>query len=221
MGPMVVYAEYELPADGFRIGRAFAKLPGVEVELERVVPTGDAVIPFIWVRGADPNDVVRITREERAVEHIRVLCREAVGSTQYRVVWNRTFRDAVVAVAEADLTLLSGTGTADVWRFEFRAPDKRPLAAFREHLRANDIPMSLTRVHEVDAPRGAGDDRLTDAQLTALRLAFDRGYFDEPRESSLEDLAAELEITRQAFSGRLRRGLDTILEERLRRTDRD
>ncbi len=41
---MVVYAEYEIPADAFRIGRAFGQLPDVEVELERIVPTGPDIV---------------------------------------------------------------------------------------------------------------------------------------------------------------------------------
>jgi len=95
---MVVYAETAVPASSFSIGRAFAELPGVAVEMDRIVPTVDAVVPFVWVRGASPEDVVRVTRAHGAVEEIRRL-HEEDGRTLYRVVWNRAFRDAVVHIA--------------------------------------------------------------------------------------------------------------------------
>jgi predicted ester cyclase len=60
---MVVYAEFEIPADGFRIGRAFRQLPDVEVELERVVPTGDSVIPFIWFKVRTQTTLYRSRRK--------------------------------------------------------------------------------------------------------------------------------------------------------------
>lgn len=39
----------------------------------------------------------------------------------------------------------------------------------------------------------------------------DRGYFDEPRRATLDDLASELGITRQSLAGRLRRGHRNLL----------
>jgi predicted DNA binding protein len=47
---------------------------------------------------------------------------------------------------------------------------------------------------------------LTDTQREALVLAYERGYFGSPRETSLEEVAAELDITQQSLSSRLRRG---------------
>lgn len=212
---MVVYAEFEIRADGFRIGRAFRRLPGVEVTLERIVPTDESVIPFMWVRGADAGDVVRVTKDEQAVEQITIVSRETSGSTLYRVVWNRAFRDTVVGIAEANMTLLSGRGTADAWWFEFRAANRRPISEFQDSLRANDVPIALHRLHEVEGGQERTLGHLTDPQIEALRLAFDRGYFDEPRAVTMESLAEELGITRQAFSGRLRRGFRALLLETL------
>ncbi|MFP8891084.1 helix-turn-helix domain-containing protein [Natrialbaceae archaeon A-CW2] len=210
---MAVYAEYKIPADGFRIGRAFRQLSDVEVELERVVPTGDAVIPYVWVQGADPSDVLRVTKEERAVEQINILSKETDSSVLYRVVWNRDFRDTAVGIAEANITLLSGRGTSDAWRFEFRASNKQPLSDFQEDLQADGIRASLMKLYEMEASHEHALSQLTSSQLEALRLALKRGYFNEPRGCSLDELAAEVGITRQAFGGRLRRGIRTLLTE--------
>jgi predicted DNA binding protein len=111
------------------------------------------------------------------------------------------------------MALLSGIGTSAAWWFEFRAPNNQPISDFQEYLQANGVPVTLTRLYEVGTGQEGSLSRLTDSQSEALRLAFDNGYFNEPRENSLETLAEEVGITRQAFAGRLRRGLHTLLAE--------
>lgn len=210
---MVVYATFGIPASDFRIGRAFATLPSVEVELDRIVPTATVVVPFVWVRGADPDDVVRVTRADGAVERISVLDREPDGWTLYRVVWNRRFRDAIVSIAESNVALLSGRGTTDGWRFEFRAASGAPLAEFRDSLRKAGVQANVLRLSDETTDRDRVIAGLTAPQREAVRLARERGYFDDPRGATLDELADETGISRQAFSGRLRRALRTIVNE--------
>lgn len=45
---------------------------------------------------------------------------------------------------------------------------------------------------------------LSDAQETALRAAADAGYYDPPRETTLDDIAADLDVPRSTLSYRLR-----------------
>jgi predicted DNA binding protein len=208
---MVVYAELEVPADGFRIGQAFGRLPAVRIVLDRIVPDGESVVPYIWVSEADSSEVLRVTREEHAVEEITVLSEETEGSTLYRVVWNRQFRDTIVQFSEANVALLSGEGTSDRWVFAIRAAERQPFSAFVDDLRTDGTPVSIIRIHEVAHPSREHTGVLTDAQREALQVAYTGGYFDEPRDQHLEALANELGISRQAFSGRLKRGLQNLL----------
>jgi len=67
----------------------------------------------------------------------------------------------------------------------------------------------LTRDGEPEPP----GDGLTDRQHEALRIAYERGYFDIPRQASLEDVAEELEITPSSVSERLRRAQTQLIEE--------
>jgi predicted DNA binding protein len=67
--------------------------------------------------------------------------------------------------------------------------------------------MELRRRRLVSTPglfRTFAEERLTDRQLTAFRLAYYAGYFDRPRESSGDDLAQRMAITRQTFHHHLR-----------------
>jgi len=207
---MVVYAEVTIPASEFRIGRAFAELPRVRVGLDRVVPTADAVVPFFWVRGANPDDVVHATREHGAVEDISVLDQTG-DETLYRVVWNRRFRDTVVSIADSDIALMSGTGTADEWTFAFRAESREPLSTFLRGLRADGTPVTVVRLTDERRRVERRQGSLTPSQSEALRAAYARGYFEAPRAVTLDELAADTEISSQAFGGRLRRAVAKLV----------
>lgn len=166
-----MYAEVEIPADGFVIGRAFSTLPDVHVELERIVPTDTSVVPFIWVRGADPDDVVRATRSHEAVEEIALLDEYEAEGALFRVVWRRAFGDALVGLADSGMALVSGTGTANEWRFELRAPNSDPLSEFQTWLRREGVSFTLVRLADVWGPP-AGNE-------TASRRPSTR-QFDSP-----------------------------------------
>ncbi|MDR5656569.1 helix-turn-helix domain-containing protein [Halodesulfurarchaeum sp. HSR-GB] len=53
------------------------------------------------------------------------------------------------------------------------------------------------RVEQVDL------SSLTEKQRSAAKLAIEMGYYQRPRETSLEEMAAELDISQQALSQRL------------------
>jgi len=60
--------------------------------------------------------------------------------------------------------------------------------------------------------RPALDERLTERQLTALRLAYYGGYFERPRLSTGGELAGRMGISRQAFHEHLRRAYAVVFE---------
>ncbi len=56
---------------------------------------------------------------------------------------------------------------------------------------------------------------LTEPQREAIAEAYRQGYYDVPREISLEELANELDISHQALSERLRRANRVLAGEQL------
>jgi predicted DNA binding protein len=67
------------------------------------------------------------------------------------------------------------------------------------------------QLYDTDPERGPPRDRLTARQRETLRLAHERGYFEIPREVTLDDLADELGVSNQAVSERLRRGCTHVI----------
>ncbi|MFP9190657.1 helix-turn-helix domain-containing protein [Natrialbaceae archaeon A-CW1-1] len=201
---MATVMEFTSPADEFPLGTVFENLPAVSVELERLIPHETLIIPYFWVRGAEAEDI------EAAFEaHAGVINIELIDSVDdeylLRAEWEETYFGLLSALASANIAVLSGVGTNDGWRFEVRGENREAVSEFRTICQNHEIPIEITAVHELLPVQGDGYE-LTETQREALVLAYERGYFDSPREASLEDVATELGITQQSLSSRLRRG---------------
>jgi predicted DNA binding protein len=60
--------------------------------------------------------------------------------------------------------------------------------------------------------------RLPNEQLETLALAFEQGYFETPREVTLDELAEQLDTPRSTVSYRLRRAVAQLTEAFMQRT---
>lgn len=201
---MATVMEFTSPADEFPLGSVFENLPGVTVELERLVPHDTLVSPYFWVRGAEAADIEASFDSHAGVTDIR-LVDSVENEYLVRAKWDREYVGVLSALADTRLVVLSGVGTNDGWVFEVRGESQDEISEFRTYCQDNEIPIDITTVHALLPIRSEGYE-LTDAQREALILAYERGYFDSPRETSLEDVAEELGITQQSLSSRLRRG---------------
>lgn len=208
---MATVAAFTVAADEFPLGTVFEDLPGVTVELERVVPTSDSIVPYFWVRNAGGNDVVASFRAHPGAGDVELV--DSVGDEHLlRCTWDPANVGMLLAIEETGVTLLSGVGNSEQWTFEVRGDDREAVARFQAYCLEHDVPITLTSLHRLTPSDRGGVDGLTDPQREALLLAYERGYFDTPRRVTLEELAAELDITRQSFAARLRRGHQTLID---------
>jgi predicted DNA binding protein len=128
-----------------------------------------------------------------------------------RAEWESEYFGVLSALAETNIVVLSGVGTIDGWHFEVRGESREAISEFRTSCQSHDIPIEITAVHALLPVQDSGYE-LTETQREALVSAYEHGYFDSPRESSLEEIAAELGITQQSLSSRLRRGHRRLIE---------
>ncbi|OVE85496.1 helix-turn-helix domain-containing protein [Natronolimnobius baerhuensis] len=70
----------------------------------------------------------------------------------------------------------------------------------------------LHRLTQNGASEPPGDG-LSDRQREALRIAYENGFFQIPRRTSLKEVAAELDISASSVSERLRRAQTQLIEE--------
>lgn len=208
---MVPIAEFTVPARAFPLGAVFADLPGVTVELERVVPADGGPVPYLWVSGATDEDVTAAADGHPIVESLAL--EEAIdGCGLYRAAWSERVPGVLQGVVESGLTVLSARGDEESWQFRFRAATREEIGEFRAYCREHDVPVRMVRVHTLAVADATEEYGVTPRQREAMLLALHLGYFDEPRRATLSDVADELGISRQAVAARLRRGHRRLLE---------
>jgi len=209
---MSVIAEFSLPVDAFPLGVALETAERMQVDLERVVPIGDLYIPYVWVRGEDFESFERHVDEDPNIVDITRL--DSVDSRAlYRIEWAETESGLINGIREADAAIMEASG-GDGWHFRIHFIDHDRLASFYNYCTENEIPIHLDRVYTLAEAAGEGRAfELTPEQREALVLALRRGYFSTPREVSLDELAAELDVSKQAVSQRVRKATEQVLEE--------
>ncbi|GAA0530860.1 helix-turn-helix domain-containing protein [Halorubrum ejinorense] len=208
---MSVILEFSIPATEFQLGEVLSG-SSMQIELERIVPTGDMIMPFVWVTGDDHDTFADMVRSQSNVQELLPLDR--IGeSGLYRIEWEEPPMDLIEGIAQADGVVLEARGLED-WTFRLRFPDHSNLSTFHNYVIENDIPLHIDRTYTLTEATGVGRRfDLSQEQREALLLALGNGYFETPSEISLDELADELDISRQALSNRIRRGNLKILRE--------
>jgi predicted DNA binding protein len=65
--------------------------------------------------------------------------------------------------------------------------------------------------HSMLAPVDQLFEDVTERQMAALRLALERGYYEQPRQTSLRELAAQTTVARSTFEEHLRKAENKLL----------
>ena len=207
---MVTVGVFTAPPDAFGFAELLTEYPDAAVEIERVVPTERVVMPYLWVTGVEAEAIASTLTRGEMVEQVEVI--HSFGDqTLLRCHCLNSHCDLLDALANLDLTVLAATGTAAGWQLTLRENEPSELSTFHERCRAVGIGLELRDIRELDGGPSATRRGLTDPQYEALRLAYERGYYAEPRETTLEALASELDISRQALASRLRRGYRALI----------
>lgn len=215
---MATEATFTVSSNQFPLGTVFEQLPDVTVELERIIPAQDVVIPYFWVRGTVVDDIENSFSGHPGVADIR-LVDSVADEYLLRVEWALEYSSVLSALVETEIPLIKAIGTNQQWTFKVRGDHRSDLAAFQQCCREQEIPISLTEIHALTPVETATEEALTETQQEALVLAYQRGYFESPREVTMEEIGNELGISQQAVASRLRRGIKHILGSTLPETD--
>lgn len=210
---MSVILEFTIASEDFRLGQVLSGPAQMQFELERIVPTGTMVMPFIWV-ASETHDAFEVfeehVRTNPAVKELLPLDK-LDASGLYRVEWEQSPTDLIDAIARAEASILQARGEGD-WVFRVRFNDHDRLSQFHNYVIEKELPIHIDRTYTLSEAADRSERfNLTPNQREALVLALHRGYFATPREVDLEELADGLGITRQALSNRIRRANEKVL----------
>ena len=210
---MGVVTELSVPGTAFALGDILRRCPDATVELDRIVPTGRRVCPYLWVTTRDHSQFRETVESDQSVESLRLV--EKTNDTGlYHFDWQPESGSILDCVSRSEAAVLDVNGTASRWEFTLRFDTHEHVRQFQEACADRDIPLSIDTV----TSGSAGDspsELLSPCQRETIALALERGYFDVPRRTTLVQLAEELSISDQAVSARIRRGIKQLAQREL------
>lgn len=207
---MSVVAQFTIPATQFVLGELLEVGSGPKIRLESVIPTGDSVVPYFWVRN-EHADAVQVALEESEFVDEVTTVDILESETLFRVVWANDVDGLFGLIRDTDAALLEAEGLGDDWVFRMRFSERESLSEFYQACIEKGFTPDL---EEVNSPFNSADTSsfgVSGPQKEVLLAALEKGYFDVPREINLTDLADHLNISDTAASQRIRRGMNTLL----------
>lgn len=211
---MPIATTFTVPAAAFALEQTFEKQPSLSVEIEQVAThSREWVMPFVWTTSDTPQTVHTTLEADPSVESVEPLSLEGrVG--YFNIHWVERVQALVDQIINKHGILQQATATTGVWDLRLQFVDHDALEEFQTFVRTHEYGFELQRLTETVGPNERGYD-LTAAQRETLLLALESGYFAVPRETQLEALAAELGISANATSQRLRRATANLTRQTL------
>jgi hypothetical protein len=203
-----------VPASQFALNHTLEALPDVEVECERIVRSGDdAVMPLLWVRYADRDEVEAAFEADPTVGNVTCLS-DLDEELLYRMDWIDHVDLLLQMLTNAEATVLDAYGRGSRWKLRVLYPERDEFSTTHEFCAEHGLSFDVASIREIDG-EPAGRFGLTESQYRALVLAVQRGYYEVPRRTTLEELADEVGVSHQALSERLRRATGSLAEDAL------
>lgn len=212
---MSVIAAFAAPAASLALGHCIENQPEAEIEIERVVPMRQGTFPYVFVWNCTDYELFEATANELSEITAISLVETFDTGRLYKLSWDHEEHKLISSIIRNDGVLLFARGDSSQWKFELRFPTRPNVAQFFTDVSADSIELELTSLfEEVEFQSMTDESVLTSKQEHALKTALQLGYFNTPRDASLGDVAAELNISASACGVLLRRGHRQLLTER-------
>ena len=206
---MSLIAEYRLSSPKLPLMESLAAVPEMtlHVEHEHAADPREPVV-FLWASGDDFDTFETAVDDDDSAKEVTVLER-LDDQRLYRI---QISSNAEVVMYPAGLEVgasqLAVSATHEGLDVRQRFPDHSALLTYRGLCVERDVSFSVRRLYSLDPGNPSLDatSGLTTKQRETLRTAVEAGYFDVPRGVELHELAAQLGVSSQSVSERLRRG---------------
>jgi len=211
---MVTIAEVVVPAGSFALPETLSRFPEVTVEADRMAAYAPgSTMPCVWADDGDEPGFAASVRNDPTVREVTATA-EFEGEHLFHVEWVAEVDQFVADVVDHEGVFLEASARDDQWRLRLRFLTREQFERFRTYFDDHRPQVRLERLFTPKHPRHTRGD-VTPEQQEALTAAAELGYFRVPRDASIKVVAAELDISHQAVSERLRRGTENLVQDML------
>jgi predicted DNA binding protein len=167
---------------------------------------------YFWIEAPDFDAVEETLVEDHTVANFSVIT-GAENKRTYRIEYSDEAKLITPTVTDIGGITRESRSYSNGWKLHLQFRNHDGLSALYEYASEEDIRLELIELRQQEENDASVDFGLTESQQEALMAAFMQGYYDEPREASLEELASFLGISQTAVSGRLKRGSARLIEK--------
>ena len=199
-----------IPLGEFALAETFRRVPLASVRCETTVECGESALPILWIRSASPAELEDALQGDPSVERATLLADNG-DERMYRLSWSNNVDFSVDLLTAERATVLGRAADARGWTIRMLAPSRQALRDTVTLCRDYGLSIAVNTINHVGAGR-SGQFGLTSAQYDSLSLACERGYYEIPRKAQLTDLADEMGVSHRAYSERLRRATEGLVE---------
>lgn len=207
---MTIIGEFELPVEAFPLSKTLAAVPDAAVSLVRVTISPELLSPYLWVSTSEFAGFDAAAAADPSVKTLEVLD-EFNAVVLCRVSWDLSVVAVASAFADLDGSVLDTYTTDSGWYLRFQFADRAALRSFRGELGEADVGFRTLSLTTSEAEPVAHPYGLTPKQMEAMLRAWEAGYYEIPRETTLGAVAETMGISQQALSERLQRGHAALL----------
>jgi predicted DNA binding protein len=211
---MSTVVEAEIPAAEFALGETLSSFSDVEFDIERVAAhSASHVVPYVWVENGDDEAFEETLEADGSVGEFDLLTR-VDGKRMYRMDWVGQIELAIHVLTEESGTIIDAHGRNRTWLLRILFPGREQVSRTRDFAADHGLAFDIRSINGMEKNR-SGRFGLTERQYEAITTALEGGYYEIPRDAAAADLADELDISRQAFAERLRRGHKVLADDAL------
>lgn len=213
---MSTMVDASLPAHQFALNETLEEFPSAEFDVLRMAANGtNRIMPFVWITGDDLDEIVDAIDADPSTEDVAVIA-ELEDEYLLRMAWVANIRIILFILVEEEAMIVDASGKNGAWRFKILFPERASVSATHDFCEEYGIELRFDRIYELSDSLRRGQYGLSEPQYETLLHAYEKGIYHIPRGVNLQELAAELDVSHQALSERLRRGHGTLISNTLR-----
>lgn len=213
--PIITEVEFGHPHGA--LADTLEALPELSVSVVRETRTDPRRSLYLMRFDAQDTDLTTVLKADSTVRAV-----EPMPGFEDQQVWGIEFAaDTKLMsprVTNVDGFVLDASSTAVTetlrgWHERWLLPDRTALHDIWDYARSNGFEFEVLEFRRQGQTDFAysGPAAPTDEQREALITAYHANYFADPRETSLDEIAAELNISPTAAAGRIKRGLESLI----------
>ena len=203
-----------LPCAEFALSETLETIPEATFECETIVDTAEGtVMPLVWARAPDADELEVALAADPTVNEVQLL--SAFDDNRlYRMEWGDHIHLIVKILVNGEATILNASIESERWVFRILYPTHDGPSETMAFCENHGLPLDILSIQKMESGP-SGRYGLTKAQYEAVTTACEQGYYKVPQEADLHDLAESLNISHQALSERLHRGIDRLVTDTL------